>query len=473
MPFSSVPFIFVFLPFFLIIYYLIPKKSWRQFSLIIGSLLFLFWADPKNLPLILAISFIDYLLGILIFQTISSDRTKDISKIFLIIGISINIISLGFYKYSNFLTSTIFRLFSVNITAPTILLPIGISFFSFTGIAYLIDIYNQTIASEKDPKAFFSYILMFPKFVLGPITRYREAENTLGNKWFVNENLSIGIERFIAGLGKKVILADNLSIITEKVFSSQIGSLGPGVSWFGLISYGLQIFFDFSGYSDMAIGLGLILGIKLPENFTYPYTAKSITEFWRRWHMTLTSWFRTYIFIPLEFRWRKLGKARQPLVIMIVFLITGLWHGAGWNFILWGGYFGLFLSIESLGLGKWLKKIPALFQHFYTLLVVSLGWVLFRIGDSAGWVAFYKSLMGLNVSTNDLTLRSLNILFFFPLLIICLLFATPIMNKLKIIVEGRGLFGKAAIFIYYLGIFTLSVSYILSNGYVSFLYSQF
>lgn len=166
MPFSSVPFIFVFLPFFLIIYYLIPKKSWRQFSLIIGSLLFLFWADPKNLPLILAISFIDYLLGILIFQTISSDRTKDISKIFLIIGISINIISLGFYKYSNFLTSTIFRLFSVNITAPTILLPIGISFFSFTGIAYLIDIYNQTIASEKDPKAFFSYILIDRKSVV-------------------------------------------------------------------------------------------------------------------------------------------------------------------------------------------------------------------------------------------------------------------------------------------------------------------
>jgi alginate O-acetyltransferase complex protein AlgI len=471
--FSSIPFIFIFLPVFLIIYYLIPNKSWRHFALLFGSLFFIFWADPSNLLLIIAISLIDYLLGYLIFLTTTSSTQNRISKYFLIIGISINLINLVFYKYSNFLISTFFRLFSENIEIPVRALPLGISFFSFTGIAYLIDVYNQPIAAEKDPKAFFSFLLMFPKLVLGPITRYQEVEYTLTNKWFENEKLGLGIERFVAGLGKKVILADNLSIITEKVFGSQVASLSPAVSWFGLISYALQIFFDFSGYTDMAIGLGLILGIKLPENFAFPYSAKSITEFWRRWHMTLSFWFRTYIFIPLEFRWRKLGKARQPLVIMIVFLITGLWHGAGWNFILWGGYFGLFLSFESLGLGRWLKKIPAFFQHFYTLLVVSLGWVLFRISDSSNWLPFYKSLLGINISTNIVTLRSLNVLLYIPLLIISILFATPIMDKLNIFIHQKKLLGKAIIFVYYLGVFILSISYILSNGYVSFLYSQF
>lgn len=395
------------------------------------------------------------------------------ARLFTAIGVVINVCILALFKYTGFFITSFNQLFHISLGVPVISLPIGISYFTFTGIAYLVDVYHQNIIAEKSFFRFTNYLIMFPKILMGPITRYSQVEENLSDKWFVNERFGTGVQRFVAGLGKKVILADNLAIVSGRVFGADFNAMDAGVSWFGLISYALQIFFDFSGYTDMAIGIGLMLGFNLPENFDFPYFSRSVTEFWRRWHMTLTGWFRTYIFIPLDFKWRRMGFLRQPLVIMIVFLLTGLWHGAGWNFILWGGYFGLILSIEALGMGKWLKKIPAGFQYFYSLFVVWIGWIFFRITDVGQWGEFFKSLLGFNGNGGEVTLRSLNILLYIPLILLGILWSTPLMGKLQCFLAQKGIFGRVLVFGFYTAVFVLSIAYLLSNGYTSFLYSQF
>jgi alginate O-acetyltransferase complex protein AlgI len=270
-----------------------------------------------------------------------------------------------------------------------------------------------------------------------------------------------------------VILADNLSIAVNKVFSADFTLLTAGSSWFGLTCYALQIFFDFSGYTDMALGLGQMLGFHLPENFNFPYIAKSVTEFWRRWHMTLTAWFRTYIFLPLEFRWRKFGNLRRPLTIMLVFLLTGLWHGAGWNFIIWGGYFGVVLTLEALGLEKMLKRLPGFIQHIYTLLIIWVGWIMFKLPGLDTWGSFLSSMVGANSKTAYLSLRALNIVVFIPFAVLAFIFATPLMGKLATRVIAKGRIGRVVLVIFSVIIFGLSIGYLLSNGYISFLYAQF
>ena len=473
MAISSITFIFIFLPVFILIYYLVPKGWWRNIILFLGSLFFFVWLDPNNIPLLLISAFLNYLFGLLIGLSIKTGKKRTQAAILTTVGVTGNLLVLGFYKYAVFFSATLQNFLKIEIPIPLISLPLGISFFTFTGVAYLLDVFHAVIPAEMNPVRFLNYMIMFPKILLGPITRYGQVQEDLSSQWFVNENFAEGVRRFIMGLGKKVILADNFALVSDKIFNSNFDSIGAGTAWFGLISYALQIFFDFAGYTDMAIGLGLMLGYHLPENFNFPYAAKSVTDFWRRWHVTLTAWFRSYVFTPLDFKWRRLGNIRRPMTILIVFLLTGLWHGAGWNFIIWGGYFGVFLSLEALGFERLLKKIPAAFQHLYTILVVWIGWVLFRLNDIGTWGVFFKALFGANGWMGEVNLRTLNVLLFASLLVIGLIFMTPALKRLENWVLSKGFSGKAFLGVFYTGIFALAICFILANGYVSFLYAKF
>jgi alginate O-acetyltransferase complex protein AlgI len=337
-----------------------------------------------------------------------------------------------------------------------------------------MDVYYGSVNAEKNLLHFGSYLVMFPKLLQGPITRYKDIKNELTNPQFITDNLMTGARRFIIGLAKKVFLADMLAIVANKVFQGDnLSLIGADVAWYGLLAYTLQIFFDFSGYTDMAIGLGKMLGFSLPENFNFPYISRSITEFWRRWHMSLTAWFRTYVFIPLEFSRKRVKFFRQQSNIIIVFLLTGLWHGTGWNFLVWGVYFGLILALETGKLGKFLKKIPVVFQHLYTIILIMLGWIIFRLPDVSQWGTFIKALLGENGWTGLENMRSLDIVMYFPILILAAVLSVPWFTRQmkKINLETGWL--RAVTDICCIVIFLIAATFILSNGFRSFLYAQF
>ena len=388
-------------------------------------------------------------------------------------AVIVNLLILSFYKYLGFFGEFIQTLPQIQIEINDQVLPLGISYFTFSGISYIIDIYQDVEKAEKNILRFSSYLIMFPKLLQGPITRFKELKNELLNPRFISEDVMQGVRRFIIGLAKKVILADSLSIAANKVFDADLTHIGASVAWYGLIAYTLEIYFDFSGYTDMAIGLGRIFGFKLPENFNFPYISRSITDFWRRWHLSLTSWFRNYLFIPLEFARKKEKHLRQQSNILIVFLLTGLWHGASLNFVLWGGYFGLILAIEASGFGKILKKVPKFIQHFYALILIMIGWIFFRITDIGEWGLFLKALFGANGWMDTVTLRTLNIVFYFPIFILAIVLSTPIFKTLEEKIALRAGIIRVLADIILIGIFIVVVGYILSNGYTSFMYAQF
>lgn len=388
-------------------------------------------------------------------------------------AVIVNLLILSFYKYLGFFGEFIQTLPQIQIEINDQVLPLGISYFTFSGISYIIDIYQDVEKAEKNILRFSSYLIMFPKLLQGPITRFKELKNELLNPRFISEDVMQGVRRFIIGLAKKVILADSLSIAANKVFDADLTHIGASVAWYGLIAYTLEIYFDFSGYTDMAIGLGRIFGFKLPENFNFPYISRSITDFWRRWHLSLTSWFRNYLFIPLEFARKKEKHLRQQSNILIVFLLTGLWHGASLNFVLWGGYFGLILAIEASGFGKILKKVPKFIQHFYALILIMIGWIFFRITDIGEWGLFLKALFGANGWMDTVTLRTLNIVFYFPIIILAIVLSTPIFKTLEEKIALRAGIIRVLADIILIGIFIVVVGYILSNGYTSFMYAQF
>lgn len=314
---------------------------------------------------------------------------------------------------------------------------------------------------------------MFPKMLQGPITRIGQVKTWLTKPRFIPEKMMQGARRFIAGLAKKVLIADSLSVMTDTIMGVDYSSLGANLAWLGILSYTMQIYFDFSGYTDMALGLGKMIGLDLPENFNYPYVSRSITDFWRRWHMSLTSWFRNYIFIPLEFARKHEKTLRQQSNILIVFLLTGLWHGASWNFVIWGGYFGILLAIEASGFGKLLKKTPWFIQHIYTMALVILGWVFFRITQIGSWGAYLKALFGGNGWATDVSAHSLLVLFYLPILAIAIVFSLPVFSSLEKKLECKHMLWRFGLDIVYLALFALSISAVLSNGFQAFLYAQF
>jgi alginate O-acetyltransferase complex protein AlgI len=472
MPFASIHFVFLFLPITLFLYYVIPNRYWKNFILVYASFFFFAWSDPTHIPLLFASILINYLFGLLI-DLFTGKNHSLASRITMWIAVIINILILGFYKYLGFFGDNIQALFKIELDIKTQVLPLGISYFTFSGISYILDIFRGVEKAEKNILRFTSFLVMFPKLLQGPITRFGQVKNELLNPHFVMDDVLQGVRRFIMGLAKKVIIADSLAIAANKVFDGSLSKIGADVAWFGLIAYTLQIYFDFAGYTDMAVGLGMIFGFKLPENFNFPYISRSISEFWRRWHMSLTAWFRTYLFIPLEFARKKEKFLRQQSNILIVFLFTGLWHGASWNFVIWGGYFGLILAVEASGFGKILKKAPRFVQHFYSIALIMLGWIFFRLTDIKDWGPFFKALFGGNGWTGLENLRSYRILYYIPIVILAIVFSTSLLHTLETKLQLKSGVARIIMDVVYLAVFGLVICYMLSNGFSSFLYAQF
>lgn len=388
MLFSSPTFLYFFLPLALLLHWLSGKRL-RNLILLTLSLIFYAWGEPKYVLILL--------LSILLNWGVGKLFTADIPKknYILIAGCSANILLLVFFKYFGFLlgiaglNKTIEGYLSIEINS--IHLPIGISFFTFQAISYLIDVYKGKVLPQKSLIDFGLYLSLFPQLIAGPIVRYTDVVVDIKKRIFSLSNLTDGFSRFIIGLSKKVLLANPAGELADQIFTSNYLDLSSQAAWIGVIAYTIQIFYDFSGYSDMAIGIGKMLGFKFPENFNYPYISKSIQEFWRRWHITLSTFFRDYVYIPLG--GSRVSKIRIYSNILIVFLLTGLWHGASWNFIVWGVYHGFFLCLERLFLSSVLKKSIALISHIYTLLIVCIGWVIFRIEDISAMTVYLTRLV--------------------------------------------------------------------------------
>jgi len=472
MPFSSITFIFLFLPITLILFYIFPRKGWRNLVLVLTSLFFFVWSDPTHIHVLFLSILINYFWGLLIGKS-QENKSEKSTKINMWIGVILNLLLLSFYKYTGFFLEILESLLPISVNYTQKALPLGISFFTFSGISYILDIYNGVNPPEKNLVRFSSYLIMFPKLLQGPITRFIQIKDELLAPKFIPLRIMEGVRRFIGGLAKKVILADSLSMATNKIFSANFQDMGAGLAWFGLIAYSLQIYLDFSGYTDMAIGIGQMLGFNLPENFNFPYLSRSISDFWRRWHITLGGWFRTYLFIPLEFARKRVKILRQQSNLLIVFLLTGLWHGASWNFVIWGAYYGVILAIEASGFGKKLKKATPLIQHSYSLILITIGWIFFRITDVQKWGSFFGALLGENGWSNIVTFRSINILFYIPFVIPALVFSFPLMYNLGEKAKDKGGIQMFVLDTIYILLFLFSITFILSKGFNPFMYAEF
>ncbi len=375
MLFSSAIFLFFFLPIVLIVYFLAPKKL-RNLILLLASLVFYTWGEQKMVVLILLSTIVDYSAGLII--------TKFNRKLGLWISILFNLAILFYFKYASFAFENIqvlcryLGVYDLNISfLSSVALPLGISFYTFQTMSYTIDVYRGNVKSTRNFIDFATYVTLFPQLVAGPIVRYKDIELDLKQRSTSLFQFSEGLRRFIIGLSKKMIIANNLAFVADGSFGIPGDQLSTLFAWLGAVAYMFQIYFDFSGYSDMAIGLGKMFGFQFPENFNYPYISKSIKEFWRRWHISLSNWFRDYLYIPLG--GNRVSKQRILLNLLIVFFITGLWHGAEWKFIVWGLWHGFFLLVEKIGDSG--KKFPSVLQHMYVVVVVLIGWVFFRAGD--------------------------------------------------------------------------------------------
>lgn len=461
MVFSSLLFLFVFLPLFLICYWIVPKQ-FRNLVLFISSLLFYAWGEPVYVLIMIFSTVLDYSCGIIIDRY---RHHKLIPKMALCTSMVVNLSMLGFFKYSNFAIENINHFLSTPINFIEVALPIGISFYTFQTMSYTIDLYLNKISVQKNIVSFGAYVSMFPQLVAGPIVAYSFVEKEIDNRTVTKEKFGEGCIRFIEGLGKKVLLANSIGVLWDKVSSTGVEQLSIAGAWLGIIAFALQLYFDFSGYSDMAIGLGKMMGFNFPENFNYPYMAKSCSDFWRRWHMTLGSWFREYVYIPLG--GNRKGNTRLYINLFVVWFLTGLWHGASWNFIIWGLFFGVLIALEKAFLLNTLKKLPPVISRVYLIVIVLISWVFFAIDSLEKALSYLKVMFGMNgnvfVSTETLYLLSN----FTVLLVLGLLCATPIMNRLK---EKLGSWGQ---YILYVAILVSSTAYLVDSTFNPFLYFRF
>ena len=389
MVFSSVLFLFRFLPIFMICYFLAPGRM-KNFILFLGSLFFYAWGEPVYVVLMLFSTVVDYVNG----QLIERCRGSRKAVFPLIASVVINLGLLGFFKYSDFLIQTVNTLAGTSLPLLELGLPIGISFYTFQTMSYTIDVYRGEAKVQKNILDFGVYVAMFPQLIAGPIVKYREVEERLHNRPVDVVAISHGLKRFCMGMAKKVLLANNLGALWTEISVQSYQSMSMMTAWLGMVAFAFQIYFDFSGYSDMAIGLGEILGFHFPENFNYPYISASITEFWRRWHISLGSWFREYVYIPLG--GNRKGLPRQLINILIVWMLTGIWHGAGWNFLLWGLWFACLLVLEKMFLGKVLSWFPKVVGILYTCVAVLIGWVLFELAAPGDILGYLRAMVGMS-----------------------------------------------------------------------------
>lgn len=466
MIFSSIPFLFFFFPLCLVLYYLVPFK-YKNIVLLIFSLVFYAWGEPIYILLMIFSSVLDYMVGRMM-EKYEHDNHK--RKIFLFISVIVNLSLLGFFKYTDFLINSLNGFFHLNIPLLNLGLPVGISFFTFQTMSYSIDVYRKEVKVEHNFFNFMTYVSMFPQLIAGPIVRYETVSKELYERKINFSNFARGLIRFTQGLFKKVLIANNVGYLwTLMSTSNDLSMLG---AWLGIIAFTLQIYFDFSGYSDMAIGMGKMLGFNYLENFNYPYIATSITDFWRRWHISLSTWFRDYVYIPLG--GSRVKKVLHIRNIFIVWMLTGLWHGASWNFVLWGIYYGILLILEKFVLKKWLAKMPNFWKHVYTLFLVIIGWLIFAFEDMSLLGNYFKAMFGLNGKIlNSTSLYYLSN--YFIILLIAVIFSLPVYKYLKTFINSKKhpLIKLGVTTVIYLSLLIVTVAYLVSDTYNPFLYFRF
>lgn len=473
MVFSSLLFLFRFLPVVLLLYYICPSKL-KNLLLFIVSLIFYAWGEPVYVVLMLFSTLVDYIHGLLVAKFKREGRLTA-AKIVVASSAVINLSLLGYFKYAGFIVSNVNTVFGLSWKLPEHTLPIGISFYTFQTMSYTIDVYRGDAEPQRNIIDYGAYVTLFPQLIAGPIVQYKTISEQLKNRICDFDKFSYGVRRFAVGLGKKVLLANSAGMIWDSVLASDLSTLPLLSAWIGILAFTFQIYFDFSGYSDMAIGLGKMLGFSFLENFDYPYMSFSITEFWRRWHISLGTWFREYVYIPLG--GNRKGFAKQIRNLAIVWLLTGLWHGASWNFVLWGVFFGVLLIIEKLFLLNFLKS-HKIFGHVYTLFAVVISWAIFAIEDFSKLGQYLGAMFGMGGSVANPT--TFYLLTTNAILFVILAFAsTPypakivarIYNKLTL---STPKFIPALIEnLFYCAVIMLSTAYLVDASYNPFLYFRF
>lgn len=461
MVFSSLTFIYYFLPIVLLFYFIMPSK-YKNLILLLFSLIFYFYGEQGYVLLLIMSCLLNYIFGIIIEKY----RHKRVSKNLLFLCIILNLSILFYFKYTNFFIKNINFVFNKDFNLLNIVLPIGISFFTFQTISYVIDIYNKKIKPAKNFIDFSCYVCLFPQLVAGPIVRYSEIDKELKNRKFSFDDFGYGVKRFVIGLFKKVVIANSIGLLITSLYSVNMSVISYIVI---ALSYALQIYFDFSGYSDMAIGLGRMFGFHFPENFNYPFIASSITDFWKRWHMSLSRFFKDYVYIPLG--GDRKGFKIHIRNIFIVWFLTGLWHGAEWNFIIWGLYFAFFLVLEKYVLKDLLKK-HKIFSHIYTFIIVIISFVIFNINDFNQILVFLKSMIGLNniPFINSKTIYYLKS--YFILLIISFLFSTPLIKYIYTKYKNKKIVDFVEVIIICI-LLIVSTSFLIDSSFNPFLYFRF
>lgn len=466
MVFSNTLFLYLFLPINLILYYAVKSRKWKNFILIIFSLAFYAWGEPVWIFLLIFSSLVDYGHGLFIEKY----RGTKLAKIGLLSSICINLGLLITFKYSAFLYENLNTIFNLSLEIPKFSLPIGISFYTFQTLSYTVDVYKGEVKAQRNFSKFLMYVSLYHQLVAGPIVRYSDVEEEIESRVTTVENFSSGISRFTIGLAKKVLIANVAGQFVTQYMNSDLSSITVLEAWFGIAMFTIQIYFDFSGYSDMAIGLGKMFGFTYMENFNYPYISKSATEFWRRWHISLGSFFRDYVYIPL-------GGNRKNMIfnLFVVWFLTGIWHGASWNFILWGLYFGILVYLEKKILFRVLNKIPRIFSHMYLIVALLVGWTLFYFTDVNRAFEYIKILFGF--TNNEFTNNELKLVFTNNIywILIAIVASTPIYPYLKQYIGQSRIkpFGQVVEVLLNVVIMICCTSMLIASSYNPFLYFRF
>lgn len=473
MVFSSLLFLFRFLPAVLVLYFLAPRKI-RNIILFLFSLFFYAWGEPRYVFLMLFSITMDYTVGRFIDRYKAAGEQKK-AKRALMVSVVVNLSVLGFFKYADFIITSVNGVLGSNIPLLGIPLPIGISFFTFQTMSYAIDVYRGATKVQKNWINYGTYVSMFPQLIAGPIVQYKTIAKQMQERRENADDFVAGIHRFMIGVGKKVLLANNIGALCDYILAMPVEQMPAATAWLGALAFTFQIYFDFSGYSDMAIGLGKMFGFHFLENFNYPYISKSITEFWRRWHISLSSWFREYVYIPLGGNRR--GMAKQIRNILVVWMLTGIWHGAHWNYVLWGIYYGIFLILEKFVVGKWIQKLPGFFQNFYTMFIVVIGWVLFKCEDLSLCISYLRAMFGgfgagfANSETVYLLYN--NAVLFVVLILGSTMLPRKLAQRAKEAAQRQTWVWTFLRCAFYAGIFVISVAYLVDATYNPFLYFRF
>ena len=468
MLFSSMTFVFMFLP-IVCATYLLARKELQNYILLIASILFYAWGEPRYLAIMILTILVNYIGA----NYISRSHNAMHRKLLLIATIVVDLSFLFYFKYFNFVMDNINQLFHTQINFIDVVMPIGISFYTFQALSYVVDVYRKEVKAQRDIYKLALYITLFPQLVAGPIVKYHDVDEQISDRTVTFDKVSYGVKRFIVGLAKKMLIANTLGAVADKIFTQPVENFDALTAWVGAIAYTLQLYYDFSGYSDMAIGLGAVFGFKFLENFNYPYISKSITEFWRRWHISLSTWFKEYLYIPLG--GNRVSKRRNLFNLFVVFLATGIWHGASWNFIFWGLWHGAFIIFEKLT--GWHKKEGGLkiniAQHIYTMFAFVIGWVMFRADNMAYAWDYLKNMFGL-ISEHKITYKlpyyidNIEIITF----AVAILCAMPIFRGMLEVKYERKIL-RTIINIWLIVLFVLSASSIAASTYNPFIYFRF